>query len=91
MNGCRNCKYCKCYPGDSWTPDDYECMGFERDLDIELTDEEWDNIMTIVWENGEEWNSSDDPICPAWEEAPTPEDDYWARYAYEENRWDKDE
>lgn len=68
MNGCMNCRYCKCYPGDHWTPDDYECVGFECDTEVDLTDEELDAIMTRVWENGEEWTSYDEQICPMWEE-----------------------
>lgn len=90
MNGCSNCRYCKCYPGDRWTPDDYECVGFERDTSINLTQDQFDNIMDRVWTDGNEWTDNEEPYCPAWEEAPTEEDEYWARYAYEENRWDKD-
>ena len=47
-------------------------------------------ILTRVWENGEEW-SDEEQLCPGWEEAPTPEDEYWDRYAWEENHYDKDE
>lgn len=72
MNGCSNCKWCACYPGDHWTPDEYECMGFERDTDVDLTDDEWDKILTRVWENGEEWSPHDEPICPLWEEVNYP-------------------
>jgi len=89
MNGCSNCKWCHCYPGDYWTPDDYEC---KADDFGEVTEEELDTIFTRVWENGEEWKYSEEPICPAWEEySYEPEDAYWDRYAYEENHYDKDE
>lgn len=90
MNGCSNCRYCKCYSGDYWTPDYYECEGFERDLDIKLTDEEVDTLLTRVWENREEWKYNEDPICPAYEEDMTPPDyEYWEQYAWEENHYDK--
>lgn len=89
MNGCSNCKYCYCYKGDRWTPDEYECH-MPEDKDYGLTDEQAETIFTRVWENGEEWNSNEEPVCPAWEEAPTEEDEYWDRYAYEESHYDKD-
>ena len=66
VNGCRNCRYCKCYPGDYWTPDEYECQ--MPDKDYNLTDEEIEEVFTRVWENGEGWGDDDKPICPAWEE-----------------------
>lgn len=72
MNGCSNCRWCKCYPGDYWTPDDFECTGdlmqIDGDLDLEYSEEELDNIITRVWENGEEWAWGEKPICPCWEE-----------------------
>jgi len=58
-HGCNDCRYCKKYPGDYWTPDDYECT-----CDVEIADE----IITRVWEDGEEWDSCDDPICPEYVE-----------------------
>lgn len=64
-HGCNDCRYCKCYPGDYWTPDEYECQ--MPDKDYVLTDDQIDDILTRVWENGEEWESNDEPICPAWE------------------------
>lgn len=85
MNGCKNCRYCKCYCGDYWTPDEYECQG-ENFGDI--SDEEFDAIFTRVWENGEEWSSTEEPICPAWKEYDS-EEEYWAEYAYKENHYDK--
>lgn len=93
MNGCNNCAHCKCYPGDRWTPDEYECTAMEFGSDdYGKTEEEWDKIMTRVWENGEEWNETEEPICPAWEENTyDPEDEYWDKYSWEENHYDKDE
>ena len=76
--GCNNCRYCKCYRGDYCTPDDYECVSQSE----EITEE----AFRRAWENGEEWDISDEPICPAYEEA-EPEPDYdgpeWDKYAYE--------
>ncbi len=77
--GCSNCKYCKCYPGRYWDPDDYECVSTV-----------WDNVVADeekvrrAWENGEEWEHNEEPLCPGYEEAPTEEDEYWDRYAHEE-------
>lgn len=77
--GCSNCKYCKCYPGGRWDPDEYECVS-----DV------WDRVIVDedkvrrVWENCEEWESNEEALCSGWEEAPTEDDEYWDRYAYEE-------
>ena len=76
-HGCNDCKWCKCYRGDYWTPDEYECQG---GYDIP------EDVMQRVWENGEEWKDNEEPICPMYEEAPTEDDEYWDRYAYEENK-----
>lgn len=89
MNGCNNCRYCRCYPGDYWTPDDFECTVPDNSFEG-FSDQALDAIFDRVWVDGEQWRDNEDPICPGWVEAPTPEDDYWERYAYEENRWDKD-
>lgn len=77
-NGCNNCRWCKCYRGDYWTPDEYDCKSSCEDITEE--------VFQRVWENGEEWKNNEDPICPGYEEAPTEYDEYWERYAYEENR-----
>lgn len=66
MRGCSNCRYCKCYPGDYWTPDDYECTSY--DLLSTVPEEELDEVLTRVWENGEEWADDGAPLCPCWEE-----------------------
>lgn len=79
-HGCNNCKWCKCYKGDYWTPDEYECQG---GYDIP------EDVMQRVWENGEEWSDNEEPICPAYEEAPTEDDEYWEKYAYEERYAEK--
>ena len=76
QNGCNNCKWCKCYSGDYWTPDDYECQSSCEDITEE--------VFQRVWENGEEWKNDEDPICPGYEEASTEYDEYWDKYAYEE-------
>lgn len=69
MRGCRNCRYCKCYPGDYYTPDDYECTSpiLELGTGIDLADEVLDDIFTRVWEDGEEWEDGEQ-LCPGWEE-----------------------
>lgn len=61
-HGCRDCMWCKCYRGDYWTPDDYECTTDYAIEDEGLADE----IFTRVFEDGEEWKDDEDPICPAW-------------------------
>lgn len=76
MMGCSDCRYCKCYPGDYWTPDDYECQKAD-----EIPEEVFDKV----------WEDDRADLCPHYEEAPTPEDEYWDRYAWEENHYDKDE
>ena len=72
MNGCMNCRYCKCYPGDYWTPDDYECIAEDKFGD--MTEAEIDEVFSKVWEDGKEWKDGEEPLCPAWEEADYPED-----------------
>lgn len=93
-NGCANCRYCKCYRSNSyWDPDEYECVGFERDLDIELTQDQYDEIAERCWTNDERWADDEEPICPAYEYRPPedPADEYWAKYAYEERFCKKEE
>ena len=90
--GCSNCKHCRCYRSNSyWDPDEYECVGFERDLDIDLSQDQFDEIMERCWTNDEQWGVNDEPICPAWEMMEDPDYDYWQEYAWEENHYDKDE
>lgn len=74
--GCKDCKYCKCYPGGYWDPDDYECISNNEDITEEVFDR--------VWANGEEWDENEKPICPGYEDAPTVDDEYWEKYTYEE-------
>lgn len=62
--GCMNCKYCKCYPGDYWTPDDYEC----------ISDEVTQEAIDRAWINGETWNYSEEAICPGYKEYDEMED-----------------
>lgn len=33
MKCCETCKYCRIYPGDYWTPDDYDCTNPEISSD----------------------------------------------------------
>ncbi|MBR4377337.1 MAG: hypothetical protein IKP50_00405 [Bacilli bacterium] len=72
--GCENCKHCKVYKGDYWTPDDYDCTKAD-----ELTMSE--EMFVRVWENCETWESGEEPLCEQWEEVT---DEYWDKYAYEE-------
>ena len=91
MHGCSDCMYFQCYRSYKYyEPDDYECVG---NIDAAgLTDEEIETVMDRVWTNGEEWKDNEEPICPAWAEVNyDPEDEYWDRYAWEENHYDKDE
>ena len=94
--GCTNCRYCKCYSSNSyWDPDEYECVGFERDLDLNLTQDQYDEIAERCWTNDEQWDSNEEPICPAYEEnTASPEDEYWEKYAWEERfaekEWERD-
>ena len=67
MNGCSNCKYCKCYPGDHWTPDDYECVCGDKAFEG-MSQDEIDTIYDTVWEDGKQWSPFEEPLCPAWEE-----------------------
>lgn len=65
-HGCENCKWLKCYKGDRWTPDDYECRKDGPE------DEE---RFVRVWENGEMWEDSESCLCEHYEEF-TAEDFY---------------
>lgn len=67
MNGCSNCKYCKCYPGDHWTPDDYECVCGDKAFEG-MSQDEIDAIYDTVWEDGKQWSPFEESLCPAWEE-----------------------
>lgn len=68
--GCKNCKRCKVYKGDYWTPDEWECVIPKNAKPLfPITDEEAEDIYTRVWENGEEWDSIYDQICPYYVEA----------------------
>ena len=77
--GCKNCIYHKVwYSNDYWSPDEHECeISNERlqNPDFEVSDEKLDNIFTRVWENGEEWDRSEEQICPYYKEyIPNPYD-----------------
>ena len=58
--GCENCKFCRCYPGDYWTPDEYECTSECEDIT--------EQIFERVWSDGERWDTSEEQICPGYEE-----------------------
>lgn len=77
--GCRNCKYCKCYPGDYWTPDDFECSKAESGV-LDISEENFDRC----WSNDETWEDPENALCPDYEEEMTIEDEYWEKYNYEE-------
>lgn len=64
--GCKNCKHLKCYKGDYWTPDEYECT-----KDGPPTQE----LCNRVWSDGETWSSPEDQLCPYYEELK--EEDYY--------------
>ena len=57
--GCENCKNLKCYPGGRWEPDDYECT---------KEGPESEELFIRVWENGETWSDSSNPLCPLYSE-----------------------
>lgn len=78
--GCKNCKFCKCYRGDYWTPNEYACVVQELDISEE-------NFIKC-WENAETWTNSEEPLCNSYEEAPTEEDEYWEEYAYKERYYE---
>ena len=60
--GCENCKYCKCYPGGYFEPDDYECVA------PDLNGVDWDeDLQTRVWEDGEMWDEGAEPLCPYYQ------------------------
>ena len=67
-HGCSNCQNCRCYPSNSyWDPDEYECVGFdEMELDKDISETEWEEIIDRCWTNDEQWDDEDDPICPAY-------------------------
>lgn len=67
MNGCNNCRYFKCYPGDYWTPDDYDCICGDEAFEG-MSQEEIDKVYDMVWVDGKEWSYGEKPLCPAWEE-----------------------
>ena len=58
VHGCKNCKNLKCYPGDYWTPDEYECD----------TGPATEELLVRVWENGETWTDDEEPLCDEYEE-----------------------
>ena len=64
--GCKNCEFHKVYySNDYFSPDDEECDVPKNTRPLfELSDEELDEVYTRVWENGEEWNYNDRPLCP---------------------------
>ena len=77
--GCKNCIYHKVwYSNDYWSPDEHECIIPKERLnkpDFKVSDEELDAIFTRVWENGEEWDNSEEQICPYYKEyIPNPYD-----------------
>lgn len=77
--GCKNCMYHKVwYSHDYWSPDEHECVIPKERLnnpDFEVSDEKMENILDIVWTYGNEWNNSEEQICPYYNEyIPRPED-----------------
>lgn len=77
--GCKNCKFHKIYySNDYWSPDEHECIISDNRLqnpDFEISDDEAEQVFDRVWTNGEEWNSSEEQICPYYiEYIPNPYD-----------------
>lgn len=65
--GCENCKWLKCYPGDRWTPPDYECT---------KGGPETEELLIRIWENGETWTDGEEPLCADYKEFVYPDDTY---------------
>ena len=68
--GCENCKHCRCYKGDYWTPDEYECTRIESG-ELDISQENFDRC----WGDGEQWEDPENALCPDYEEQ-EPEPDY---------------
>lgn len=56
--GCFNCKHLKCYPGDRWTPPEYECHA---------DGPETEELLVRVYEDGETWSDAEHPLCCDYE------------------------
>lgn len=57
MCGCKNCRYYKYYPSNSWyDPDDCDCQAGE--------------YAEGVWSDGKEWYEDEEPLCRAYEYDP---------------------
>ena len=68
--GCKNCAYHTIYfSNDYWSPDEHECNVPDNvEPDFELSDAELDDVYDRVWGDGEEWNTSEEQICPYYKE-----------------------
>lgn len=77
--GCKNCTYHKVwYSNDYWSPDEHECIIPDDRLqtpDFDFDEDDVDDIYERCWGKGEEWNISEEQICPYYKEyIPRPED-----------------
>lgn len=72
--GCKNCKWFRYYPSNSYyEPDDYECSideEYEKKImeQISYSCKELDDIFEKVFGDGEEWDSSEEQLCPYYKE-----------------------
>lgn len=72
--GCKNCKWFYCYRSyNYYEPDEYECKindeHFKKvNKEISYNDEELEKIFDRVYGDGEEWNRSEEQICPYYVE-----------------------
>ena len=75
--GCKNCEYFRHYPSyNYYEPDEYECavpnlpyneMKKLNDA-ISYTDEEIEERIDRAYGDGEEWDNSEEQICPYYKE-----------------------
>ena len=84
MVNCRDCRYFKYWPATYWEPSDADCEMLDSGRISE-------DVIDHVFCDGDDFDPFDEEHgCPCYEPAPA-EDDYWDRYAWEENHYDKDE
>ena len=85
MASCMKCKHFKYWPATYWEPSDIDCEMLDK-MPGELED-----VIEDIFCNGSSFDPTDEEhSCPYYGEASI-EDDYWDRYAWEENHYDKDE
>lgn len=86
MARCTECKHYRYWPATYWEPDDSDCAMLDNPK-AEIPEE----VIDAMYCEGKDIIDEDDPrYCPYFTPAPA-EEDYWDRYAWEENHYDKDE